>query len=73
MSRWRISTHQKEQEKVMARDLAETYISNIPSKEYKATTMRILAGFEKSIKDTNEFLTAEIKDLKTNEAKNDKQ
>ena len=36
--------------------------------EYKTTIIRILAGPEKSIEDTRESLTTEIKDLKTNQA-----
>ena len=40
----------------------------MPDSEFKITIVRILAGPEKSIKDTKESLTAEIKDLQTGQA-----
>ena len=45
----RNSSQKKKQEKVMARDLIETDISNMPDPEFKATIIRIVAGLEKSI------------------------
>ena len=45
--RQRNSSQKKEQEKVMARDLIKTYISNMPEPEFKTTIIRILCGFEK--------------------------
>ena len=33
--------------------------------EFKTITIRVLAGLKKSIEDTREFLTAEIKELKS--------
>ena len=48
----------------MARDQIEMDVSNTPKPEFKTTVIRILVGLEKSIDDTSEFLTAEIKDLK---------
>ena len=54
-------------EKVMARDLIEIYINNMPDPEFKAIVIRILVGLEKSIEDTREFLTAEIKELRANQ------
>ena len=43
---------------------------NSPQKEeFKAIIIRILALLEKSIVDTRESLTMEIKDLKTSQAK----
>ena len=53
----------------MARDLIKTDISNMPDPEFKATIIGILVGLEKSIEDARESLTAQIKDLKTSQAK----
>lgn len=44
----------------MTRDPIETDISNMPDLDFKITAIKILAGFEKSIEDTKESLTAEI-------------
>ena len=44
-------------------------ISKVPELEFKATIIKILAGFEKSIEDTGESLTGEIKELKPNQVK----
>jgi len=41
----------------------------MPDPEFKTTILRILAGLEKSIEDTRDSLTTEIKDLKTSQAK----
>ena len=60
MPQWRNSSQKKEQEKVRAKDLSETDISNMPDGEFKATIIRILAGLEKSMKNIRETLTAEI-------------
>ena len=46
---------------VMARDLSETDISNMPDGELKATFVRIPYEFEKKIEDIMEILTADIK------------
>ena len=60
--------HNKEHEEVIARDLIKTEISNMPEPKFKAIIKRILAGLEKSIADTRESLTAEIKERKTIQA-----
>jgi len=64
MPRWRDSSQKKEQEEGTARDLIKPDISNTPEPEFKITIRRRLAGLEKSIEDTRESLTAEIKELK---------
>ena len=51
-------------DKTTARDLSETYVSNMSDGEFKATmiSIRILIGLkEKKIEDINETLTTEIK------------
>ena len=49
---------------VMAQYLIKTNTSNMPDPELKAPTIQILVGLQKSIGDTRESLTTEIKDLK---------
>lgn len=61
MRRWRNSFQKKEQEKVTARNLIETDLSKMPEPEFKTTIVRILAGLDKSINNTRESLTTEIK------------
>ena len=53
----------------MARNLIKTDISNMPDLEFKAIIIRILSRLDKSIEDTKGSLTAEIKELKINQAK----
>ena len=54
----------KDQEEITARDLLKKDISYLSEQEFRKTVIRILAGLERSIGDTREILTAEIKDLK---------
>ena len=56
----------------MARDLAETDISIMPDREFKATIIWILAGLEKSIDYIRETFTAEKKELKKQSGRNEK-
>ena len=49
----------------MTRDLINIDISTMSKLEFKTTIIRILTGIEKSIEDTRESLTAEIKELKS--------
>ena len=51
----------KEQDKVMARGLSETDITNMPDRDLKAKTIRILTGLEKRIGDISEILTTKIR------------
>ena len=51
MPRQRNSSQKEEREKVTARDLIETDMSNMLDSEFKATIIRILAGLEKSTED----------------------
>jgi len=69
MTRRRNAPQKKEQEEVMARDLFNTDTSKMSEPEFKSTIIWLLAGLEKSIEDTRETHTAEIKDLKTGQAK----
>ena len=69
MTRWRNAPQKKDREDITARDLLKIDISNISEQEFRSIVIRLLAGFEKSIEDTRETLPAEIKDLKTSQAK----
>ena len=55
-----------EQDKITARDLNETEISNIPDKEFKTTFIKILTGLKKTVEDLSETLHKEIEDIKNN-------
>ena len=52
----------KEKDKVTARDLRETEISNMLDGVFKAIILRTLSGFEKSVEDISETLNTEIKE-----------
>ena len=67
MTRWRNSPQEKEQE-VTARYLINIDTSKMSEPNFKTIIIRTLAGIEKIIEDTSEFLTAEIKELKTSQA-----
>ena len=54
------SSQKKEQERVTARDLIKTDISNITDLEFKATIIKIFARLEKSREDIRETLTTKI-------------
>ena len=69
MTRGRNSPQKKEQEEMMARDLINTDISKRSEIQFKTTIIRILAWVEKSIEDIRESLSAEIKELKSSQAK----
>ena len=69
MTRWKNSPQKNEQEDMMARDLINSDISKISELEFKTMNIRILAGVEKSIEYTRESLLAEIKELKSSQAK----
>ena len=68
MSKQKNSSQKKEQEKITARDVTETDISNMTDPEFETTSTRILVSLEKSMEDIKESLTAEIKDLKSSQA-----
>ena len=49
---------------MMARDLINRDISKMSELEFKTAIIRIPAGLEKSIEDTREFHTSQMKELK---------
>ena len=48
-----------EQDKITARDLNETEISNIPDKEFKTTFIKILTGLKKRMEDLSKSFNKE--------------
>ena len=52
----------------MARDVIETDISNMPDEEFKATTIKMLAGLEKSMEDFRDTLTTKVNELKNKQS-----
>ena len=64
MTRQKNLPQKKEQEAVpKARDLINTDISNMSELEFRMTILKVLAGLEKSMEDTNESLSGETKSL----------
>ena len=62
-----ISPQKREQEPVLtAGDLMSISISKMSELEFKIMTIKILAGLEKSIENTRESLSRELKELKSN-------
>jgi len=61
MRRQRNLSQMKEQDKVMAGDLSETDVSNMPDGEFKAMIIRILSRLEKRMVDISETLNREIR------------
>ena len=55
-----------------ARELLKTNINNISEQEFRITVIRLIGGLEKSIEDSREIISAEVKDLRTshNELRN---
>ena len=69
MTRQGNSLQNKGQKEKMVKDLVNADISKMSELEFKTTTVRILAGLGNSIEDTRESLSAEIKELKSSQAK----
>ena len=62
------SPQKREQEAVLtARNLVSMDISKISELEFRIMIIKIVAGLEKSIEDTIESLSGEIKELKSNQ------
>ena len=57
MTKWKNSPQKREQEAgLTARDLISKDISKMSELEFRITTLKILAGLEKSIEDTRESI-----------------
>uniref|UniRef100_A0A452VDF0 ubiquitinyl hydrolase 1 n=2 Tax=Ursus TaxID=9639 RepID=A0A452VDF0_URSMA len=68
MTRRKNSPQKREQEAVLTdRDLISMDISKMSELEFRITIIKILAGLKKSIEDSRESLSGEIKELKSNQ------
>lgn len=67
MTRWRYSPPEERTGSHVQRFNQNRY-GKTPEPEFKTTTVRILAGIDKSIVGTRESLAAEIKEQKTSQA-----
>jgi len=54
----------KEQDKITARDLSKTEISNVPNREFQVMVIKILPGLEKTVEDLIETLNKERENIK---------
>ena len=59
----------KLQEVVTSNKLIKTDISNIKEQEFRIIVIKLIAGLEKSIEDSRESITTEIKGLKNSHRK----
>ena len=65
-TRWKNSPQRREQEAVLTvRDLISMDVSKMSELESRIMIIKILVGLEKSIEDTRESLSGEIKELKS--------
>ena len=64
MVKWKNSPQKKFQEEMTARELLKTDINNISDQEFRIIVIRLIAGLEKNIEDSREYIDAEIKELK---------
>ena len=60
----------KEQDKITARDLNDTEISNMPDREFKIVIIAVLTGFEKRVEDLSETLNRDRKHKKEKKPNN---
>ena len=58
------SPQKKLQEVVTANELIKNYLSNITEQEFRIIVIKLIAGLEKSIEDSKESITTEIKGLR---------
>ena len=70
MRRQRDMCQMKEQEKITARELNETEISNMPDREFKVMVIKITTVFEKGMENLTETLNKEIENINQSEMKN---
>ena len=55
----------KRQDKIIARDLSETNMKNMPYREFKISIIKIVIGPEKRLEDIKEILKKDRKQNKT--------
>ena len=64
MTKWKNSPQKKFQEVATANKLIKTDLSNITEQEFRGIVIKLIAGLEKSIKDSRESTAIDIKGLK---------
>ena len=63
MKKWKNSPQKKLQEVATANELNKNDLSNVTENEFKIIVIKLITGLEKSIEDSRESITAEIKGL----------
>ena len=63
MTKWKNSPQKKLQEVATANELIKNDLSNVTENEFKIIVIKLIAGPEKSIEDSRESITTEIKGL----------
>ena len=63
MMKWKNSPQKKFQEDMTAKELIKTGIKNTTEQEFRIIVIRLITRPEKSIEDSRESISAEIKDL----------
>ena len=56
----------KEQDKIMAQELNEIVINNMPNRTFKVMVIKVLTGFEKRVVDLSEALDKDSENIKKN-------
>ena len=67
MTKWKNSPQKKLQEVATANELIKNNLSNITENEFKIIVIKLIAGLEKSIEDSRESITTEIKGLRNSQ------
>ena len=67
MTTRRNSPQNKLHEVATANELIKTNLSNIAENEFKIIVIKLIAGLEKSIEDSRESITTEIKGLRNSQ------
>ena len=67
MTKWKNSPQKKLQEVTTANKLIKNDLSNITDNEFKIIVIKLITGLEKSIADSRESITTEIKGLRNSQ------
>ena len=69
MTKWKNSSQKKLQEVVTANKPVNNDLSNVTEIEFKIIVIKSIAGLEKSIEDSRESITTEIKGTRNRKSK----
>ena len=67
MTKWKNSLQKKLQEVVTANELIKNDLNNVTENEFKTIVIKLFTGLEKSIEDSRESITSEIKGLRNSQ------